>query len=376
MMTVWVILFWASVALLLYTQLAYGFVLELLVRVVHPLRRVELPLQLPTVSVIVPAYAEESVIAARIANIRALDYPPQALELIVVCDGSPDATAERARSAGADLVLELPRSGKVRAQNAAVAAASGELLAFSDANSQWEPGALRELVAAFAEPKVGYVCGTVVLINEAGSNQEGVYWRYEMRLRTLESRLRSVTAGNGAIYAVRPQAYLEGDGIMGHDLGFPFQLVKRGWLALYVPDARAVEKMAPSIEGEFKRKRRMSSQAWRTTVRCGMLSPAGYGPLYALMIFSHRLLRYLTPFLHVIALVSSVLLLGNGWIYAVALAAQMLLIVAALLAPLLRARLLLIARYYVATTMSIAFGLFDWLTRGAPSTWDAVGGTR
>ena len=375
-MTVVAILFWASVALLLYTQVAYGFVLELLARVLHPARRSELPAQLPRVSVIVPAYAEEAVIGARIENLRALDYPARALELIVVCDGSPDATAQRARAAAADLVLELPRSGKVNAQNAGVTAAGGELLAFSDANSQWEPAALRELVAPFAEAKVGYVCGTVSLVNDAGTNQEGIYWRYEMRLRELESRLRSVTAGNGAIYAVRPEAYLNGDGIIGHDLGFPFQLVKRGWLALYAPDARAVEKMAPSIEGEFKRKRRMSSQAWRTTVRCGMLSPAGYGPLYALMIFSHRLLRYLTPFLHVIALVSSVLLLGNGWIYAVALAAQMLLIVAALLAPLLRARLLLIARYYVATTMSIAFGLFDWLTRGAPSTWDAVGGTR
>jgi len=214
------------------------------------------------------------------------------------------------------------------------------------------------------------------LVNAAGTNQEGIYWRYEMRLRALESRLRSVTAGNGAIYAVRPEAYLNGDGIIGHDLGFPFQLVKRGWLALYAPDARAVEKMAPSIEGEFKRKRRMSSQAWRTTVRCGMLSPAGYGPLYALMIFSHRLLRYLTPFMHVIALVTSVLLLGHGWVYAVALGAQMALIAAAVLAPLLRARVLLIARYYVATTMSIAFGLFDWLIHGAPATWDAVGGTR
>jgi cellulose synthase/poly-beta-1,6-N-acetylglucosamine synthase-like glycosyltransferase len=375
-MTISVILFWASVALLLYTQLAYGFVLELLVRVVHPSRRAQLPAQLPRVSVIVPAYAEESVIAARIENLRALDYPASALELIVVCDGSPDATAERARSTGADLVLELPRSGKVNAQNAAVRAASGELLAFSDANSRWEPDALRELLAPFAETKVAYVCGTVSLVNDAGTNQEGVYWRYEMRLRALESRIRSITAGNGAIYAVRPEAYLDGDGIIGHDLGFPFQLVKRGWLALYAPDARAMEKMAPSIEGEFKRKRRMAAQVWRTTVRCGMLNPAGYGPLYALMIFSHRLLRYLTPFLHVTALVTSVLLLGHGWVYAAALAAQLLLIAAAILAPLLPGRPLLIARYYVATTMSVAFGLYDWVAHGAPATWDAIGGTR
>ena len=105
-------------------------------------------------------------------------------------------------------MLELPRAGKVRAQDAAVEVATGQLLAFSDANALWEPDALLHLTAAFSDPAVGYACGQVRFVNDAGTNQEGLYWRYEMWLREHESALASVTAGNGAIYAVRPEAYL------------------------------------------------------------------------------------------------------------------------------------------------------------------------
>ncbi len=217
-------------------------------------------------------------------------------------------------------MLELPRGGKVRAQDAAVEQARGEILAFSDANVGWAPDALRRLVDAFADPRVGYACGQVRFLDSAGTNQEGLYWRYEMWVRRLESRLRSVTGGNGAIYATRRDSYLVVDPIMGHDLSFPFNLVKRGWRAVYVPEAGASEQMVPSIEGEFARKRRMMSHGWPIVVRGGMLSPRGYDPLYAWMILSHRLLRYLTPFLHVIALVASALLLGGGWVYTAVLA--------------------------------------------------------
>ena len=112
----------------------------------------------------------------------------------------------------------------------------------------------------------------------AATNQEGLYWRYEMAVRALESRLRSITAGNGAIYATRREAYMVVDPIMGHDLSFPFNMVKRGWRAVYVPAARASEKMVPSIEGEFARKRRMMSHTWPIVLRGGMLSPRGYAP--------------------------------------------------------------------------------------------------
>src|SRR6516165_5150965 len=123
--------------------------------------------QLPSVSVIVAAYAEQDVIAERVANIRSLEYPQQLIELIVACDGSVDETAERARAAGADLVLELPRGGKIRAQDAAVERASSDIVAFSDANVAWERDALRRLVAPFSDARVGYVCREVQLVDAA-----------------------------------------------------------------------------------------------------------------------------------------------------------------------------------------------------------------
>jgi cellulose synthase/poly-beta-1,6-N-acetylglucosamine synthase-like glycosyltransferase len=294
----------------------------------------------------------------------------------VACDGSPDATAERARAAGADVVLELPRGGKIRAQDAAVERSRGEIVAFSDANVTWQPEALQRLVRPFADPRVGYACGEVQLVDARGSNQEGLYWRYELALRSLESRLRSVTGGNGAIYATRREAYLVVDPIMGHDLSFPFNMVKRGWLALAVPEAQASEKMVPSIEGEFARKRRMMSHTWPIVLRGGMLSPRGYDPLYAFMIVSHRILRYLTPFLHVIALAANVALLGQGWVYAATLAVQLGVLAAAALAGLVPARPLLIARYYVLTTAALAAGLWDWLAHGTSAGWEPAEGTR
>jgi glycosyltransferase involved in cell wall biosynthesis len=373
--------FWASAGLLVYTHAGYPVALAALDRVRG--RSGESGAgapgpdsELPGVSVIVAAYAEEAVIADRVANLRALDYPADRLEVIVACDGSPDATAQRARDAGADVVLELPRGGKVRAQDAAVRRARHEITAFSDANVTWAADALRRLVQPFADPQVGYVCGQVRFVNERGTNQEGLYWRYEMAVRGLESRLASVTGGNGAIYATRRYSYIVVDPIMGHDLSFPFNMVKRGWRAVYAPGARASEKMVPSIEGEFRRKRRMMSHGWPIMVRGGMLSPRGYDPGYATMIFSHRVLRYVSPFLHLAALAAAVALIGQGWVYVVAAALQAALLLAALAGALVPLRPLLVARYYVLTTASLAAGLWDWLTEGTEAGWQAAEGTR
>jgi len=375
--TVLAVLFWVSVALLVYTHFGYWLVLAVVARLRRPVVVAGPATEsLPSVSVIVAAYAEQEVIAERVTNLRAVDYPAELIEIIIACDSSPDETPARARAAGADLVLELPRGGKIRAQDAAVERAHGDLVAFSDANVSWEPGALKRLIEAFSDPRVGYVCGDVRLVNDRGSNQEGLYWRYEMALRRLESRVRSVTGGNGAIYATRRETYLVVDPIMGHDLSFPFNMVKRGWLALYEPSARASEKMVPTIEGEFARKRRMMSHTWPIVVRGGMLSPRGYDPLYGLMIFSHRILRYLSPFLHLVALATSIALIGDGWVYAAAVAIQAAVLVGALLEPLVPVWPLLIARYYVLTTVSLAAGLWDWLVGHTNAGWEPAEGTR
>jgi cellulose synthase/poly-beta-1,6-N-acetylglucosamine synthase-like glycosyltransferase len=369
------IVFWASAALLVYTHVGYPLALWLAARA--PRARTAATLQeLPRVSLIVAAYDEEAVIARKVENVLALDYPRERLELIVASDGSSDRTAELAREAGADVVLDLPRGGKIRAQDAAVEKASGEIVAFSDANSFWEPDALRELVAPFAEPGVGYVCGQVRFVNDAGSNQEGVYWRYEMAVRALESRLGGVTGGNGAIYATRKEAYLVVDPRMGHDLSFPFNMVKRGWRPVYAPAARATERMVPSIEGEFARKRRMMSHAWPIVVHGGLLSPRGYGLVYAWEIASHRVLRYASPFLHLAALAANLVLVAEGAVYAVTLALQLALLAAAALGPVVPARPFRLAYYYVLVTASLAAGLWDWLRSGTPAGWEKAEGTR
>ena len=382
------IVFWLGCGLIVWTQAAYALALALLARIrsrsagagTPPARLA--PADLPVLSLIVAAHDEEAVIEAKVANALALEYPRERLEVIVACDGCSDATAARARTAGADLVLELPRGGKIRAQDAAVEQARGELLAFSDANSLWEPAAARALVGAFSDPRVGYACGQVRFVRgdaEGRSpNQEGVYWRYELAVRALESRLSSITAGNGAIYATRRESYLIVDPIMGHDLSLPFNMVKRGWRAVYVPAARAREKMVPSLAGEFARKRRMMSHTWPIVLRGGMLSPRGYTPGYAAMILSHRVLRYATPALHVLVLAANVALvaLGAGVFYDATLSLQLLLLLGAALAGALPARPLLIARYYVLTTASPAAGLWDWLRHGTAASWEAAEGTR
>lgn len=380
-MLVVAVVFWICAGLIVYAQVGYGLLLALIARLRRAPATVRPPVAagddaLPSVSLIIAAYREQEVIAAKVANARALDYPADRLEVIVACDGSPDATPQRAREAGADLVLELPRGGKIRAQDAAVRRARGEIVAFSDANAFWEPDALRRLVAPFADPRVGYVCGQVSFVNEGGTNQEGLYWRYEMWLRARESSLASVTGGNGAIYATRRDSYIEVDPIMGHDLSFPFNMVKRGWRAVYAPDARATEKMVPSIEGEWARKRRMMTHGWPIVLRGGMLSPRGYSPLYALMVFSHRLLRYGAPFLHVAAVVANLLLLSTSWVYGVTMTVQCALIGGAALARWVRWRPLLVARYYVLTQAAVAAALFDWLRHGTEAGWSPPEGTR
>src|SRR5207302_3608586 len=138
----------------------------------------------------------------RIANLYALDYPREKLEIVVTSDGSNDRTEALAEASGAR-VIRNPRGGKVAAQDRAVRETSSDVVAFSDANATWAPDALRKLVRSFADPDVAYVCGRLRLEAANGSNKEGLYWRYELAVRAAESRLGSVTGGHGPIYAVR-----------------------------------------------------------------------------------------------------------------------------------------------------------------------------
>ncbi|MFN8111966.1 MAG: glycosyltransferase [Solirubrobacterales bacterium] len=376
-------IFWGSVAGLVHTHVTYPVTLAALARLRErrggPPPELTPPAEPPRVSLIVAAFDEEEVIAAKVADALAQDHPRERLELIVASDGSSDRTVELAREAGADMVLDLPRGGKMATQNEAVSRSSGEIVAFSDANSTWEPGALRALVAAFDDPAVGYACGRVEFTDPEGDNEEGAYWRYEMAVRELESGLGGITAGNGGIYAVRRGAYRFLDPSRSHDLSFPFELRREGWRSVDVPGARASEKMVPSIEGEFARKRRMMLGLADIVIADRMWDPRGYGAMFGYEILSHRLLRYASPFLHVAAFLANLTLLRRGRIYRLALTAQLGLLGAAAAGDALpgpASRIGRIARYYVFVTASIALGFRDRIKNGAPGAWDKSEGTR
>jgi cellulose synthase/poly-beta-1,6-N-acetylglucosamine synthase-like glycosyltransferase len=359
------VIFWVCVGLLVWTHAAYPAAAELFARVrSRAVRRDDQAT--PSVAVIVTAYNEETVIERRLANLRALDYPGDRLELVVTSDASNDRTDELAAASGARVIAN-PRGGKVAAQNNAVRQVDAEIVAFSDANSTWQPDALRKLVRNFADPDVAYVCGRLNITNEDGRNKEGVYWRYELAVRAAESKLDSVTGGNGSIYAVRRSEYVEVDPRFGHDLAFPYLMVQRGKRAVYEPEANAFEKATPTTDDEFKRKIRMFEHCWAIVVEGKMLRRLR--PIYWIELFSHRHLRYASGPLHLIALVANVALIGQGVIYPIALGLQLGVLLAALFGVGL-------PRYYVLITWATVVALWNYARRGVPTTWEAAEGTR
>ena len=357
-MIVAVVLCWASLAALAWTHALYPATVALAARV-RTRRIARDDAYLPSVAVIVTAYNEEDAIERRIENLRALDYPPELLEIVVTSDASTDRTEELADAAGAR-VIRNPRGGKVAAQDAAVRASEAEVVAFSDANATWAPDAVKKLVRNFADSRVAYVCGRLRLETPDGSNKEGIYWRYELVTRHGESRLGSVTAGNGAIYALRRSDYVEVDPRFGHDLALPYLMVQHGRRAVYEPEALAFERPTPTNESEYRRKVRMFEHAWLIVLRGRMLR--GQRPGYFLALVSHRHLRYASGLLHLILLGSSIALLGHGVVYAVFLGLQLGLLAAALAG-------VGIARYYVLITWATVVSLWNYLRRGVPATW-------
>jgi len=347
---IWKVLFWASLGALVWTQVGYPLFAALLARLRG--RPVQKGDSLPVVSVIVAAHNEETVIERRLHNLLALDYPADRFEIVVASDASTDRTDELVEAIAAYeprvRLLRCPRGGKVAAQNLAVRQTEGEILAFSDANAQWRPDALRKLVSNFADPDVAYVCGGHFYEAADGTNREGTYWRWEAWLRRNESRLGSITGGIGPIYSVRRSDYVDVDPRFGHDLALPYLMVQHGRRAVFEPDAVAWEKPSRDNEDEYRRKVRMFEHCWLIVLRGKMLRRLG--PTYLLEILSHRHLRYASGLLHIVLLGSSIALVRDGLVYDVVLAAQLLLLLAAAVG-------VGIARYYVLVTWATVVSL-------------------
>ncbi len=363
-------LFWGALGALAWTHVGYPLGAGLAARL-RPRPARKDPAAVPTVTVVVAAHDEEPVIERRLENLLALDYPPEKLEIVVASDASTDRTDDLVEAIAAReprvSLLACPRGGKVAAQNRAVARSKADIVAFSDANATWAVASLRSLVESFADPDVAYVCGQLRLEAAEGSNQEGLYWRYETWLRQQESLLGSITGGNGSIYALRRQEYVDVDPRFGHDLAFPYLLVQRGRRAVYAPDAHAFEKPTPTNETEYRRKVRMFEHCWLIALRGSMLRRLPPG--YLLAVLSHRILRYASGVLHLGLLGSSVVLAFAGPLYSFVLAAQLALLAAA-------AAGVPIARYYTYVTWATVVALRNYLERGVPATWEAAEGTR
>jgi glycosyltransferase involved in cell wall biosynthesis len=364
-------LFWGSAAGLAWTHAGYPAAAAIGARLrPRPVRRAELE---PTVTVIVAAHDEEDVIERRLENLLALDYPAGKLQIVVASDASEDRTDELVEAVAAReprvRLVRAPRGGKVAAQDLAVRETESEIVAFSDANAAWAPDALRRLVSAFADPDVAYVCGRLRLEAPEGGNQEGAYWRFELWLREQESLLCSVTGGNGSIYALRRDDYVEVDPRFGHDLAFPYLMVQRGRRAVYDPAAVASERPTPTSETEYRRKVRMFEHCWLITLRGRMLRDLP--PVYLGEVVSHRLLRYSSGLLHLALAGSSAALAREGGPYAAALAGQGAFAGLALAgkrgAPVPGAAL---AWYYTLVTWATVEALGGYLAHGVPAVWE------
>jgi glycosyltransferase involved in cell wall biosynthesis len=372
-------LFWGSLGALAWTHVGYPVAAGLVARV-RPRRVAKDDTFEPSVSVIIAAYDEEDVIEGRLQNLLALDYPADKLEIVVASDASIDRTDELVQAVAARepqvRLLTCERGGKVAAQHRAVRETTGEVVAFSDANSTWAPDVLRLLVASLADPAVGYVCGRLELRDATGANKEGVYWRYELWLRQQESLVHSITGGNGAVYAVRREDYVEDDPRYGHDLGFPYLMVQHGKRAVYEPAAVAIESASSEPEDEYERKVRMVAQSWGHVLSGRMLRPTN--PLYMVELVSHRLLRYGSGILHIALFASNAALLPRGGgLYRVAFAGQ-LAALGLVYAGKRRAKVpgAGIAYYYFLVTKATFDGLVRYVGGGTPVVWGKADGTR
>lgn len=372
------IVFWTAAALIVYVYAGYPLLL-LLVRAVAGARRTQAADHRPPLTLIVSAYNEAGIIGEKIANSLSLDYPAERLEVLVVSDCSSDGTDEivaAVKDPRVRLLRMAERGGKTLGLNAAVAAARGELLVFSDANAMYVHDALLQLARNFADPAVGAVVGesTYAAAQAGADKDESLYWRYEVMIKRLESALGSTVGGDGAIYAIRKSLYrpMRADALS--DFVNPLQIVQSGHRCVYEPQARSIENAAGDFEREFRRKVRIVNRAWRAMMSLkSLLNPARYG-LFAVQIFSHKLLRWLVPLFLVVCLVANIAIAGSHWFYTAALAAQLTLYAFAGIGHALRRRrsvprLFAIPYYFVMVNIASARGIAEAYRGKTYTTW-------
>ncbi len=299
--------FWGSLAVLAYIYAGYPLLAWAAARLFG--RAPAAAETTPVVSLLIPAYNEERYLAQKLANVMALDYPRDRLEIVVASDGSTDRTNGIARQfadRGVALIALPENVGKTAMLNRVVPQLRGAVVVFSDVSGTLEHDAVRRLVRSFADARVGCVSGLYRLAGagDLRSEGEGLYWRYETFIKQQESRLHSILGGHGAFYAIRASLFRPlTAGTINDDYLIPMQIVAQGYRAVYEPTAVAWEQELVSMEGEFARRRRIAMGNCQQVVALrGLLNPLrGW---IAWCFFSHKLLRTLAP-IFMLALLAS-----------------------------------------------------------------------
>ncbi|WP_097461225.1 glycosyltransferase family 2 protein [Mangrovitalea sediminis] len=290
----------------------------------------------PSVSLIVSCYNEAGVIREKLDNASALDYPSEKLEIIVVSDGSDDGTDDIVKeyaAQGVRLIRQEGRLGKTMGLNLALEAATGEIVVFSDANAMYAADALRMLVRNFADEGVGYVVGAALYTDGregASAQNENLYWRYELAIKSMESRLHSVVGGDGAIYAIRRELWEPLQQRDINDFVNPLQIVAKGYRGIFEPEAKCFEETAGSFDKEIARKERIVNRSIRGLMRVkSVMNPLTVG-IFAVEVISHKLLRWLIPLFLLVGVGGSTLLAARAlWPFQVITAGALVLTVLA-----------------------------------------------
>lgn len=321
------LVFWSSIVLLLYIYIGYPILLNVLPK--NKITASEFD-ELPTVTVIIPAFNEENVISATIQNKLDQNYPKNKVSIIVVSDESEDKTDKIVEAFSKNhnnvkLIRQIPRKGKTSGLNLAYKEISSEIIIFSDANSIFEKNAMKELVHTFSDPSVGYVTGKMVYVNADGSmvgDGCNAYMKYENHMRDLESSIGSVVGVDGGVDAIRTSLYSELRADQLPDFVQPLKIIEQHKRVVYQEKAILTEESLSDQGSEFRMRVRVSLRAlWALSDMKHLLNPFIYG-IFSLQLFSHKVLRYLAFVPLFFAFISNVVLLGQGAFYNLALLVQ------------------------------------------------------
>ncbi|OON67675.1 glycosyltransferase family 2 protein [Hymenobacter sp. CRA2] len=380
-MTVLPFLFWAALAVVGYTYVGYAVLVGAWARVLGRLRPPRpLPAYEPAVTLVVPAYNEADILAAKVRNCLALDYPADKLHLLFITDGSTDNPAQvLAQFPRVQHLHAAPRGGKSAAENRAMQHVGTPYVVFTDCNTDLNPGAIRALVRHYQDPRVGAVSGEKKIRSQhsAPGAGEGLYWRYESFLKRCDSRIYSLMGAAGELVSFRTDLFqpLEPDTVLD-DFVQSLRIVEQGYRVVYEPRAYASEEPSADLREEWKRKVRICAGAWQAMSRLtSLLNPRR--PLVTFLYVSHRVLRWsLAPLALALLLPLSAVLAGlHGGVYALALAGQVLFYLAAALgwqtAATGRGSKLLVVALYLCMMNAAAFvGFRRFLRRAQPAAWE------